>query len=139
MAKQASAVADAWALKCRKRALAIFRESVQRTIEEAQTPVAKGGKMRVDTGFLRGSGAASLTGMPTGPRRPIEEGATFDFLGDGVTLTIGRAQLGDTIFFGWSAEYARAREAQDGFLRSAAQNWRPTVAKVTQEAKTRIR
>ena len=45
--------------------LVLARMSTQDLVDEAQTPVAKGGKMRVDTGFLRASGQMSLNGLPT--------------------------------------------------------------------------
>ena len=36
-----------------KKMFAVFKDSFQDLIEEASTPVSAGGKMRVDTGFLR--------------------------------------------------------------------------------------
>lgn len=124
-----SAQVAAWVRKSDSRVTAVFRESAQRLIEQAQTPVGAGGKMRVDTGFLRASGQASLTGWPTGPSRRDEGNGNFDY-----TLTIAGAKVGDTIYFGWTAEYARVREFHDGFMRSAAQNWQPIVTAVVKEA-----
>lgn len=134
MAKSFSAQLDAWAKKVEGRATTILRESAQRTLEDANRPTAQGGRMRVDTGFLRSSLAASLDGMPSGPSRP-DEGR-----GDPgeVAMTIARANIGDTIFAGWTANYARPREAKDGFLEAAAQKWPRTVREVTAEAKRRI-
>jgi hypothetical protein len=112
-----------------QRATAILRESAQRLIEEAQTPTAKGGKMRVDTGFLRASGQASLTGLPYGPSDKSEAPGQFDY-----TFVLAQAQLGGTIWFGWTANYAIYREFHDGFMRSAAQNWQSIVNQVAREA-----
>ena len=115
---------------------AVMKESTQRVIEEAQVPVAKGGKMRVDTGFLRNSGLVSLTGMPSGPSRPGDAAAGPP---QDVNVEIAKAPPGAAIWFGWTANYARPREYLDGFLRSAAQNWRGIVAKVSAELKERIK
>lgn len=129
MAKTFGAQVGAWARKSDNRLTAVFREATQRVIEQAQTPVGEGGKLRVDTGFLRASGQASLTGWPSGPSRREEGNGSFD-----VNLVIAGARVGDTIYFGWTAEYARPREYHDGFMRSAAQNWQPIVSAVVKEA-----
>lgn len=132
-----SAVVDEWVLKSERRMDAIMKQSAQEVINEAQTPVAKGGHMRVDTGFLRASGSVSLNGLPSGPSRPAAPGGTYEPAD--ISLEIAKAKLGDTIFFGWVANYARAREAKDGFARLAAQNWSKIVARVTAQAKARIK
>ncbi len=85
--------------------------------------------MRVDTGFLRASGQASLTGLPSGPSDKSEAPGQFDY-----TFVLAQARLGGTIWFGWTANYAIYREFQDGFMRSAAQNWQDIVAQVAREA-----
>ena len=134
MAKTFSAQIEAWARKGRGRMEAIFRESTQRVLEDANEPMADGGRMRIKTGFLRNSLAASLQGMPRGPsRREDGQGRPED-----INLIIARAQVGDTIWAGWTAAYAAPREAKDGFLESAAQRWPQTVSAVTAEAKRRL-
>lgn len=55
--------------KTDKAILAVTRQSIQELVNQAQTPVAKGGHMRVKTGFLRSSGTASLNTLPVGPDR----------------------------------------------------------------------
>ena len=45
-----------------KRLIALARQSTQEVIDQAQLPVAKGGKMRVDTGFLESVGATIFNG-----------------------------------------------------------------------------
>lgn len=124
---------DQWVSETEERLTAVFRESVQRVIDKAQLPVAKGGHMRVDTGFLRASGNASLSGLPSGPKRyegalPVNE----------VALVIGQAALGDAIWFGWTAEYAKYREAYDGFLVLAVQDWGDIVHRVIIDLKGSI-
>lgn len=123
-----------------KRMLMVMKQSLLNTINEAQTPVSKGGKMRIDTGFLRASGQASLNGMPTGPARKPTDAApgAYAYNPSEVEATIGKLKFGSTLFFGWTANYARYREAYDGFLISAMQNWQQTVNNVIAEAKRRF-
>ncbi|RUW55657.1 hypothetical protein EOA32_00925 [Mesorhizobium sp. M1A.F.Ca.ET.072.01.1.1] len=104
----------------------------------AQTPVAKGGRMRVDTGFLRASGQASLNGVPTGPVRP-EAGKTYSYNENSVIAALSKLRFGANFFFGWTANYAKYREAYDGFLEGALQRWQQTVNEVVAEIKARIK
>lgn len=136
MARSFAAQVDAFVRKSKARTTAVFRESVQRLGEEAQTPVAEGGKMRIDTGFLRASYSVSLNGLPTGASR--NEGGTFAFDPSAVDLTIRGAEIGDTIWGGWTANYALPREEMDGFLRSAVQNWQTIVSGVVNEVRVRF-
>lgn len=124
-----------------KRMRALVLQSTEDLINQAQTPVAKGGKMRVDTGFLRASGQMSLTGMPSGPSRgEVDEDGNkkkYSAKQFSATATLANFQLGETIYFGWTAEYAKYREAFDGFLFSALQNWQSIVNKVAADIKRR--
>ncbi len=109
---------------------ALTRGSVQALVNQAQTPVAKGGKMRVDTGFLRASGQMSLTGMPSGPVRGDDDAKKHQYDDGNKVVSVeilNNFKAGDTIFFGWTANYAIYREAYDGFLSSAIQNWQSIV------------
>lgn len=137
--KSFTAQVDAIVAKTEKRMLALMRESIQRTVDDAQTPVGKGGRMRVDTGFLRASGQGSLNGMPSGPVRG-EKGVTYDTgAADTVVLELGKMEFGSIFFFGWTANYAKYRETFDGFLGVAVQKWPQTVAAVAAEIKGRIK
>lgn len=49
-----------------QKLLNVIASSIDELVKQAQTPTAKGGKMRVDTGFLRNSGIASLNAPPVG-------------------------------------------------------------------------
>jgi hypothetical protein len=137
MSKSFSAQVDEIIIKTEKRMLALARESIQRTVNDAQTPVKKGGKMRVDTGFLRASGQGSLNGMPIGPTRGDPKG-TYPYDPQPMIAVLGSMQLGAVFHFGWTANYAKYREAYDGFLESALQKWPQTVAAVTAEIKERV-
>lgn len=126
-----------------KRMIALMRQSLQDVINEAQLATAKGGRMRVDTGFLRASGQASLTGLPTGPSMKPDEATRHSF-DDGsaptnVTVQLSELKMGATFYFGWTANYARYRELYDGFLEGALQNWSRIVAFNTDTIRQRIK
>lgn len=129
---------DAWVKETEARMLAVFRESTRRTVANAQQMVP------VDTGFLRASVQASLNGMP-----PIDRGAkptaeAYGYDDTGVVMTIANAELGDTIYVGWTAsyaahvEYGTTKMVGRGFVAIAALAWPNTVYQVTQELKSRV-
>ena len=100
-----------WARKSEARMEAVFRTAAQDMIEDAQTPRDKGGRMPIDTGFLRNSGSAAINSIPAGGG-----------LGN-TAVVISRAKLGDTIYFGWTANYAQYMEVKYAFMRMATQKW----------------
>ena len=123
-----------------KRLTALMRASLSDVVDNAQQSTAKGGRMRVDTGFLRASGQASLTGLPTGPvRGERTEPNSYSYDNASVTVTLGDLKLGATWFFGWTANYARYRELYDGFLEGALQHWGRIVAFNTETIRERIK
>lgn len=122
---------------------AVHLESVQRTIELMQTPVAKGGNMPVKSGFLRASlkatiGTANFATMPS----PGGD-KTFSYDGGAVSLIIARAKLSDPIEAVYTAVYARVanyggqNRSARLFVDLAAQRWVQTVNEVAAEAKAR--
>lgn len=147
MSASFEAQVDDWVRETEARMTAVFRQSVQEVIEAANLPVKQGGRMRVDTGFLRSSGRASKSDMPSilpgANPPPGSPKNSFDFNGGEISLVIAGADLGETIYYGYTAAYAAAREygargqSPDMFVRGAAQRWPQIVAKVTQEAKAR--
>lgn len=78
--------------------LAVFQQSVQDVIEDAQTPRGKGGRLPVDLEFLRDSLVSEADGTPAG------EGP------ESYVLAIAQFDIGSTGAFVWTAEYARRRE-----------------------------
>lgn len=124
-----SADIEQFVLKSEKRLKDVVANSILDVTEMAQTPVAKGGRMRVKTGFLRASGRASTEGFPSGPNvRPADaQDNSYDYDGEAVNAVLIKMKLGDTFFFGWTANYAAARELHDGFLETATQNWQQFV------------
>lgn len=128
-----SAKVDDFVRVSKERMEAVTKDAIQTLVEDAQLPVAKGGHMRVDTGFLRASGQYSLNGMPTGPSRPSDGVSTAD-----TTVMLAKLQVGGRIFFGWTANYAKYREYHDGFLGLAVQRWQSIVDESVRKLKQRI-
>lgn len=108
---------------------AVIKQSAQDVGDLAQRPVAKGGNMPVDTGFLRNSLVAGLNGTTSlsGP--------------DSYVLAIAGMELGDSVMFGWTANYARYVEygtqgrAGRFFALTAAQEWQAIVARNADKAR----
>ena len=124
-----SATVEGFVTETEKRMTALAKQSTTNLINEVQTPTAKGGKMRVDTGFLRASGQMSLTGVPSGPVRGDPD-KKYSWDSANAIADFANFALGQTIYFGWTANYAKYREAYDGFLISGIQNWQLIVNKV---------
>ncbi|NVN88595.1 MAG: HK97 gp10 family phage protein [Rhodopseudomonas sp.] len=137
-----AAQVDAWCRKSEARLLTVFRESTQRTVSIAQENLRT--VVNVQTGFLRASVRASTERMPT-----IDSGAypvpgkSYAYSGDEIVLVIAGAQLGQTIFIGWTAaysgfiEFGTTRMAPRAYARLAALQWQTTVSSVIAEAKSR--
>lgn len=100
----------------------VLRNSVQDVLETAQRPKAQGGRMPVDTGFLRNSLASGLNGAFGPPDA------------NSYTLTVAGMDLGDVARFAWTAEYAIHQELGTSkfpgnhFVGSAAAQWEKFVA-----------
>jgi len=138
-----------WVRRTEQRMTAVFRESTQETVEIMQrvgpskrNPQGAGGAMPVDFGFLRASLVVSLTGLPPMTRAP-SEGRSYSYNEGGATLAIAGAEIGDTIYAGYSAnyaafvEYGTSNTPPRGFVRFAASQWVATVNRVTERAKER--
>lgn len=121
---------DEIVLNTKERMLAVVRTAITDTIEEAQTPVAKGGRMRVKTGFLRASGGAALNAAPQGPSKGDPDG-NYTWNIESLNTVLANMKLGDAFYFGWTARYAKYREVYDGFLETAVQNWQTNVNRAT--------
>lgn len=104
--------------------LRVAKQSLQEIIRDAQNPVAQGGSMPVESGFLRNSLVTQLNGGDVGM------GETSYILG------LASMKLGDPFAVAWTADYAIPRHymvgvGQGGGLwrDKAAQKWSRTVAK----------
>jgi hypothetical protein len=137
MAKDFGQQLEHYAKTYKKRTRAMAKMSVQRTVELAQTPEAKGGKMPVVTGFLRNSIAANIGSMPMGP---TEKGEGFSFQAETVAPVLARWDPGDeALFVGWTANYARYVEFYRGFMKGATDRWPKTVKLMAEIARHRFR
>jgi len=127
----------AFQVKTMARQTVVLKESAQRVVGEAQTVTGEGGNMRIDTGFLRASGQASVDEITATPvARPVdwaEQSSSEDPTQRDVALVLSGIQLGQTFYFVYAANYARAREAKDGFVKLAAQRWTSVVSQVVSE------
>jgi hypothetical protein len=153
MGEWAAKVSEAVASR-KDAVLAVYRESVQRTIEMAQSPVAGGGNMPIKTGFLRASGQVVIGTEPPSIQATPGDGKSVSYDGGAVSLVISNANLDDTITFAYTAAYARRQNYgfvgadslgrvynQKGyhFVDLAAQAWPQTVDQVSREAEAKIR
>lgn len=128
MADNRKFVADVkrFADKTEKQMIDVFSRSFTEVLRIAQTPVAKGGDMPVDLGFLRNSLAIEING------REVAKG------GDVFTLALSSFDIGDIVSASWGDEnvgYAVPRHymvgvGQGGGLwrDKAAQQWSRIVA-----------
>lgn len=114
---------DQWALKSANRMEAVAKQAIQDMTDDIQRPRAKGGRMPVDTGFLRNSAGAALNSSPDTGNLSSLEGALI------------RMQIGDTYTFGWGANYARFMNNKYGFLDLPVQDWGKYVYRAIQKVK----
>lgn len=133
-----AAQVDEWVAETEQRMTAVFRQSTQETVSIAQSLVP------IDTGFLRASVRASRESMPPIDPKSAGNGSPVPFNSGNITLTIADARLGDTIFVGYTANYAlyvhdgTSRMAPRPFVALAAQQWSATVNRVTEDLKARV-
>lgn len=131
-----SAAIDAWILKVEGAVEAVFRESVQELVSQMQALVP------VDTGFLRASLRASSSAMPV--LSLDNPGGTFKADQGQVELVIMAADIGGTIYLGYTANYgayvhygARGRPPRP-WVDMVAQRWQMIVAEKAAELKARL-
>jgi len=135
-----AATVSAWAAKTKERMAEVRLQAAQDVIEIMQTSVAKGGRMRVDTGFLRASLQGQIGMGSFTPKDKPPGVLRFDYDPKPINLLILNAGPAETITVGYTARYAAAREygargqPPDGFVRLAAQQWQRVVT----EAAVRI-
>lgn len=126
-------------------ALKVVRQAVQDMIINMQVPVKKGGKMPVDTGFLRWSGAGSVNKIPVGEDKGRDRnendpatGPLLDYVkpqGDFVQNELAKLKTGDTFYWGWTAIYAYVQEMRHGFMESETDKWQEYIDSATKRLK----
>lgn len=113
----------AFADRAKEKLETVIKQSAQEVFSIAQTPKAQGGRMPVDTGKLWNSLVSELNGSTVASGKNAYE------------LAVAGMDLGDTVFAGWTANYARhmeygtAKTPGNFYMLSAAQQWQAIVAK----------
>ncbi|WP_379069555.1 HK97 gp10 family phage protein [Mesorhizobium sp. UC22_110] len=131
-----AAQVGSWATKVEGALEAVFKESAQELVSQLNELAP------VDTGFLRASLMASITAMPQMTRANPGAAGPAD-LGD-IVLVIAGADLGDTIYLGYTANYAAyvhygARgNAPRPWVTMVAQRWIAIVEAKAAEVKARL-
>ncbi|WP_062233206.1 hypothetical protein [Aureimonas sp. N4] len=143
-----SASVGAWAQKVEGAVEAVFKQSVQELVREVQKTRNEGGRMRVDTGFLRASLLASTSMMPriNPAAKPAKDAGpnSVPYNFGTIEAVIAGSELGQTIYLGYTASYAGYREygvndqPGDAFVRTAAQRWSSIVEAEAAKAKARF-
>lgn len=105
--KSFDAQIDEWTRQTEARTLAVFHTATLDAMNMMREVKSRGGRMPVDTGFLRKS-LRVTKGSPDNLTRDRPENWT-DSGDDGAAyaLTIAGAKLGDPIYGMWTASYAR--------------------------------
>lgn len=98
MATYKAADMRSWTAKAKRNVELVVKQSIQDVTEIAQTTKAKGGRMPVDTGFLRNSFTSGLNGSTS------LSGANV------YIATVEGMEMGDTFNAGWTAAYALRME-----------------------------
>lgn len=91
------------------RNTAVLRLAAQALANDITNPRAKGGKMPVDTGFLRNSFQAQLNDNQFTALNPKTD-TEVNYNPSAVSLIINKMELGDILYFAFTAEYARRLE-----------------------------
>ena len=125
-----------WEKNFPKRFNQVAQMAVSRMANDAGEPIAKGGRMPVDTGFLRASVDAEVGRMPSGQSKNTSN-APVAYTGAGLTASILRwnAASGEPLYIGWVAQYARPMEYKYGFMRGAAEKWDGYVDGIARRAR----
>lgn len=126
-----------WARKVQGAELLIFQESAQYLVSQL-TALAP-----VDTGFLRSSLRASTTAMPVmSLDNPGARAFNLD-VGE-ITLVIAGADIGDTIYLGYTASYgAYVHYGANGrvgrpWVAMVAQRWQSIVNEKAADVRSRL-
>lgn len=148
MAQSFAASVGAWCEKVPNALEIVFKESAQELVSQMDQILADSVYEQpqspdyVRTGFLRASLMASTSAMPTLTRDNPGVPVPAD-LGD-VILVINGAHLGDTIFLGYTANYAAfvhygtQGRAPRPWVTMVAQRWQMIVADRAAEVKRRL-
>ena len=121
-------------IEAEENLLKLMRQSTQDLAREANTPIANGGRMPVDTGFLRNSLVITMDGESDPPFKG--QGLNKDQLRAqgrtagpaGNLIKLAGSELGDIVYLTWTAHYAMyvergGRGPARLFAQGAADKW----------------
>lgn len=126
-----------------READAAFRLACQKSAEDMLETRAEGGRMRVDTGFLRASGVWTKGGPELNATfNPNPQGG-YQFSPDATAhaLFLSNVEAGDVVYFTFTANYAIYREygangqPPDAFREGALMRWATHVDEAVREVK----
>jgi hypothetical protein len=121
-----------------KRLERTARTAVQDLEGEITATRGEGGRLRVDTGFLRASLGWGLGSMPAGPTDGEGSYSANDTLtGDPLPVALAKWDFSQPLYGGFSANYARPREYKDGFVRGGTEKWDTIVESAARRVKAR--
>lgn len=89
---------------------AVLQASVQEVIEEALKPEEEGGRIPVDTGFLRNSLVSELNGTTSWPVTHPPKSGGYEGGSPSYALTVAEMEPGDIARFAFTAAYAARME-----------------------------
>ena len=131
-----AAQVEDWVRDVKQAEEIIFKESVQEVVTQLNALVP------VDTGFLRSSLQASTSAMPMLTRE--NPGGPDPTNAGEIVLVIAGADLGDTIYLGYTAKYgayvAYGANGHPGrpWVQMTAQKWPTIVGAVAARVKARL-
>lgn len=123
----------------KKRMPQIRDTAIMAVVDDMQAVQGVGGRMRVDTGFLRASLVAT-TSLSLPLKRHNPDGRKFNYDPNTVLLVLLSATMDDVITLSYTANYARFREygtrfqGPDRFVGLAVQKWQQFVDRAVAEA-----
>lgn len=136
---------EAWVNATKARQTAVYRRSVEQLADEMMTTKPVGGRVPFDTGNLARSLLASTEGMP-GTSEKVPSGSN-------VGMITSRLKLGQTVWLGYQAVYARRQNygfigadslgrvyVQPGnyFVEYAIEMWPTIVQLAAEEIKSKV-
>lgn len=125
---------DEFVVDTERKLLAVMRSALTDLTNEANTDKFDGGRLPKDTGFLQHSAGAAINARPIGEVRGDKK-QSYTYNVSQVIAVLANLKIGDTFYFGWTAEYARLQEARNGFLEGALMNWQTYVNKAVSKIK----
>lgn len=126
-----------WTRSMKDYTKAVFHESVLELISIMQTPVQQGGRMPVDTGFLRASLEVGTTPVENlSWMHPGHSQGQFSWSIAEVERTVRSAKVGDIVYMVYQSEtadwleFGTSENRAYGFQRGAVQQWPSIVRRV---------